>query len=118
MMADLTTPFEVICAALRPGLAAGILENRARRVVELLTAAGYVVADAETVERDKKTIDELRTTLIVLVLMINQVVDETNLDEEATNLNIVANGEVIAALSLGDMLRQASDAIAKAEGRA
>ncbi len=117
MASDRPTPYEAILDALRPGLAGGILENRVQRVVQRLADAGYVFDDAEAVVRNKEIIDELKSTLTVLVMMIEQVVDETNLDEGGTNLTIIADGQAIATLSLAESLRQASAAIAKAEER-
>lgn len=52
MAATETTPLDVVREALRPGLTGGILENRARRVVQSLEANGFVIDRFKAAHQD------------------------------------------------------------------
>ncbi|MGF3027998.1 hypothetical protein ACQVP2_35055 [Methylobacterium aquaticum] len=71
-MSDRPTPFDVICDALRPGFASGILENRARRVIEQLIAAGFVFEDLATVASAEAEREQLIDALAAAQRMIDE----------------------------------------------
>lgn len=112
------SPADVIREALRRGLAGDALESRPTRGVGSPTEAGPAYIEINGVASDAEVIAALTTALILLKLMVRQVVDHVDIDQEATNLNIVAHGRVIAALSLAEILTQADAALAQAEARA
>ena len=96
-----TTPLDVVREALRPGLAGGILENRARRVVQLLEASGFVIERFEAAHRDAVERAEL------LVCLQGMLAEWDKFTRYGSPIAKAANERVNAAMA----------AVAKAEAR-